>query len=115
MLRWYLERPIRPCRNTTSYDAPTWSFASLSTCNTDMNVHAHNTYIEREGAHLLPALDLTVIPKRRVGAKQPRIGMAAILQNDALCLLFARGPCLLERIARAKELFPTIRVPCLEF
>lgn len=86
-----------------------------------MNTHVQHTRIQKKkksgeggGAHLLPTLDLVVISKRRVGAKQPRIGMAAILSNDALCLLLARRPRLLERIARAKELFPAIRLPRLE-
>ena len=75
-----------------------------------MNTHAQHA---DRATHLLPTFDLTIIPKRRVRAKQPRIG-AAILHHDALCLLFARRPRLLERIARAKELFPAIRVPSLE-
>jgi len=40
--------------------------------------------------------------------------MATILSNDAVCLLLARRPRLLERIACAKELFPAIRLPRLE-
>ena len=40
--------------------------------------------------------------------------MATILPNDGLCLLFLRRPRLFERIARAKELFPTVRVPGFE-
>lgn len=40
--------------------------------------------------------------------------MAPVLPYDTLCLLLARGPRLLEGIARTQELFPTIHVPSLQ-
>ena len=49
-----------------------------------------------------------IILKRGVGAKQPQIA-AAVLAHDALRLSLAHGPGILERVARAEELFPAVR------
>lgn len=82
-----------------------------------MSTHAQHVCQKAKeggGQYLFPSLDLTIISKRRVRAKQPWIGVTTILPYDALRLLFARRPRLLERIAGPQELFPAVRVPRLE-
>ena len=67
----------------------------------------------RQSTYLPPPVELGIVPKRGVRAKQPRIA-AAVLADDALRLGLAHGPGILERVARAEELFPAVRVPRLE-